>query len=84
MLSHVPSQPATGEFIAGIPKVELHLHLEGTVGPELLARLCAGREGLNGRELNDLYSFSDFEGFLEAYRRVIEMLTELERYSDSP
>ena len=76
VFSSFPKQPATEEFIARIPKVELHLHLEGTVEPELLVRLCAGREGLSRRELNDLYQFSDFEGFLEAYRRVTGMLTE--------
>ena len=76
VFSSFPKQPATEEFIARIPKVELHLHLEGTVEPELLVRLCAGREGLSRRELNDLYQFSDFEGFLEAYRRVTGMFTE--------
>jgi len=80
MNSHGLDQPAGQEFIAGVPKVELHLHLEGSVEPDLLARLCAGRRRLGQRELKSLYDFKDFAGFLEAYRRVIEMLAEPEDF----
>ena len=33
------------EFIEGLPKAELHVYLEGTLGPETLLRLAA-RNGL--------------------------------------
>ena len=72
MDSHDLDQPAAQEFIAGISKVELHLHLEGSVEPDLLARLCAGRRRLSRRDLKSLYDFKDFAGFLEAYRRAME------------
>ena len=76
MISHGSHRPATGDFIAAVPKVELHIHLEGSVGPDLLFRLCNGRESLSRRELNDLYSFRDFGGFLKAYSRVVGLLSE--------
>lgn len=55
-----------------MPKVELHLHLEGTVGPGLLARICSER----GLPPGDIYGFADFGEFLDAYRRVVELLTD--------
>lgn len=58
-----------------IPKIELHVHFEGCIGPELMARLRAGK--LMGREeLDALYSFDDFAGFLKAYSRVMGALEE--------
>lgn len=35
-----------GGFIAGLPKAELHLHLEGTLGPEMMLQL-AERNGVD-------------------------------------
>lgn len=34
------------EFIRGLPKVELHLHIEGTLEPEMMFHL-AERNGLS-------------------------------------
>ena len=71
-------------LIAGLPKAELHLHLEGTVRPEILWQLAeryqsplvaAGREALEG-----LYSTSDFAGFLQAFTTVCQHLRSPEDY----
>ncbi len=71
-------------FIASLPKAELHLHLEGTVGPEALWRL-AQRYGsplaAGGREAVDaLYSTTAFGDFLQAYKTVCQHLRSPEDY----
>jgi aminodeoxyfutalosine deaminase len=72
------------DFIARLPKAELHLHLEGTVGPEALWRL-AERYGSplsgGGREaLDELYCTRNFGDFLLAYKTVCEHLRQPEDY----
>jgi aminodeoxyfutalosine deaminase len=53
------------------PKIELHVHLEGTVRPCTLLELAA-RNGLalpatSEQELADLYRFRDFDHFIEVW-----------------
>jgi aminodeoxyfutalosine deaminase len=60
--------------IADMPKVELHLHFEGSVGPDLLARIAAGGHGVAKGEIERLYNFRNFQEFLAAYGRVNELL----------
>jgi aminodeoxyfutalosine deaminase len=60
------------------PKIELHVHLEGTVGPETLLEL--GRK--NGvplpvetvEELRELYRFKDFDHFIQTWLLVTVVL----------
>jgi len=59
------------DFIRGMPKVELHLHIEGTLEPELLFEL-AERNGVRLRfgsvqELRAAYNFTDLQSFLDIY-----------------
>ena len=68
------------KFISTLPKVELHIHFEGSVGPDLLAGIVGERGVLSGERIRELYRFSDFPGFLEAYRRVNELLSEPEDF----
>ena len=74
-----PGNPGTLEqFIAELPKVELHLHLEGSVEPDLLREL-GKRNGLHtaGWELaafERVYQYEDFSGFLQAFKFVSEHL----------
>ncbi|MBY6196145.1 adenosine deaminase [Vibrio hangzhouensis] len=58
-------------FIQGLPKVELHLHIEGSLEPELLFKL-AQRNGLSipynsPEELRKAYEFEDLQSFLDIY-----------------
>jgi adenosine deaminase len=67
-------------FIAALPKVELHVHLEGSVRPETLLTLArkAGSP-LGQRSLSamaDFYRFRDFPHFVETYVSVCDTLSD--------
>jgi adenine deaminase len=59
------------DFIRGIPKAELHLHLEGTLEPELMFQLAArNRIALPYRDpdaLRAAYDFNNLQEFLDLY-----------------
>ncbi len=72
-------------YIRSLPKAELHLHLEGTVTPETLvelsARRRAGSEPVLSREAAQaLYYYSDFSGFLLAFKAISGQLQTAEDY----
>lgn len=60
-----------GPFIRDLPKAELHVHIEGTLEPELLCEM-AGRNGTPLRfrtveELRNAYHFRSLQSFLDIY-----------------
>src|SRR5262245_3316962 len=55
------------DFIAQLPKAELHLHLEGSVEPETLHELDPATPL---EELRSLYEYADFDAFLKAFGAV--------------
>jgi aminodeoxyfutalosine deaminase len=68
-------------FITSLPKAELHLHLEGSIDPPTLLEL-RNRHGKPGTlaEVQELYRYADFSGFLMAYKTVTEDLQTPEDY----
>jgi adenosine deaminase len=65
-------------FIEGMPKAELHLHLEGTLEPELKFEL-AERNGLelpygSVEEMRAAYAFNDLSSFLAVYYEGMSVL----------
>jgi adenine deaminase len=68
-----------------MPKAELHLHLEGTLEPELKFELAA-RNGLDlpyasAEEMRDAYGFDDLASFLAVYYEGMSvLLTERDFY----
>jgi len=59
------------DFIRGLPKAELHLHIEGSLEPELMFAL-ARRNGVNlpydsVDAVRAAYDFSDLQSFLDLY-----------------
>jgi adenosine deaminase len=65
-------------FIKGIPKAELHLHIEGTLEPELMMEI-AERNSLEQRyksaeELKAAYNFSNLQDFLDIYYEGAKVL----------
>jgi aminodeoxyfutalosine deaminase len=68
-------------FILGLPKAELHLHLEGSIEPETLVELSQRSAApLTLESAAKLYQYSDFAGFLNAFKNVTEYLRTPEDY----
>ncbi len=67
---------ANTEFIHSLPKAELHLHLEGSVDPETLLELSRRHDAtpLSPEQIDALYRYSDFHGFMMAFKAVTERL----------
>ncbi|MES2103959.1 MAG: adenosine deaminase [Pseudomonadota bacterium] len=62
---------ALQDFIKNLPKAELHLHIEGSLEPELMFAL-AQRNGVklpyaSVEEIRAAYNFSDLQSFLDLY-----------------
>ncbi|MFD1146286.1 adenosine deaminase [Saccharothrix hoggarensis] len=67
------------EFIAALPKVELHVHLVGSASPETVLAL-ARRHPRNAvptdeAELRRFYEFTDFGHFIDVYAAVNDLVT---------
>src|SRR5437763_12415400 len=77
MASHSPSR-----FILSLPKAELHLHLEGSIEPSTLLELRQrhGMAGASLAEIEQLYNYTDFDGFLMAFKEVTGHLRTREDY----
>ena len=73
-------------FIAGMPKAELHLHIEGTLEPELAFRL-AQRNGValpyaSVEALRAAYQFADLQSFLDIYYAGASVLQQERDFYD--
>src|ERR1700712_5936938 len=73
-------------FIAGLPKCELHVHLEGTLSPELKLRL-AERNGIDiGQttvaDVEATYEFDSLTSFLIVYYPAMQVLVTAQDFSD--
>jgi aminodeoxyfutalosine deaminase len=55
------------DFLAGLPKAELHLHLEGSIEPETLHELDPAT---SLEEFRALYRYADFDAFLKAFGAI--------------
>ena len=69
-------------FIRRLPKAELHLHLEGTILPATLVELSQRHDSqpLTLAEAEALYKFTDFTGFIEAFKAVTRRLVRPDDY----
>ena len=74
------------QFIRSIPKAELHLHIEGTLEPELKFELAA-RNGLelpyaSADEMRAAYDFDDLSSFLAQYYEGMSVLVTEDDFCD--
>jgi adenosine deaminase len=77
---------ATTDDVPMLPTAELHLHLEGTLEPELAFRLAA-RNGTRLRysdldELRRAYAFTDLQSFLDLYYELTAVLQRPQDFAD--
>jgi adenosine deaminase/aminodeoxyfutalosine deaminase len=71
----------TPESLRSLPKAELHLHLEGAVPAETLLELRRRRgQPASLPELEPIYHYCDFFGFLMAFKALTEDLKSPEDY----
>jgi len=67
-------------FIAGMPKAELHLHLEGSFEPELMFEIAKRNQikidYSNIAELKKAYKFNNLQEFLDIYYTGAKVLTK--------
>ncbi len=73
-------------FIAGLPKAELHMHIEGSLEPELMFAL-ARRNGVaipfdSVEAVRAAYDFSNLQDFLDIYYRGADVLRTEEDFRD--
>ena len=74
------------KFIKKTPKAELHLHIEGTLEPDLLFKL-AKRNKIqipfkNVGEIKSAYNFSNLQSFLDIYHQSTNVLINEEDFFD--
>jgi adenosine deaminase len=73
-------------FIAGLPKAELHIHIEGSLEPELMFALARrNRVEIPFRDVEELraaYSFSNLQDFLDIYYQGAAVLRAEEDFRD--
>lgn len=73
-------------FINGIPKAELHVHIEGTFEPELMFEI-AQRNNINIKyksidELREAYNFNNLQDFLDIYYAGASVLIHEQDFYD--
>ncbi|EEJ60482.1 adenosine deaminase [Lactobacillus johnsonii] len=73
------------EFVQGLPKAELHVHIEGTLEPELKLKLAQRNHVDIGQstiqEVKNSYKFTDLTSFLAVYYPAMNVLeTEQDFY----
>ena len=73
-------------FVRGLPKAELHLHIEGTLEPEMLFDL-AGRNRVelpfeDEAAVRAAYSFTDLQSFLDIYYQGAAVLQTTQDFYD--
>ncbi len=89
MSTPTPAAAWTRAQLRALPKVELHVHLEGSIGPELAMQLATRRgvelpgasEGVEG--LRAAYRYANFQDFIRLYVAISRCLCEAEDFADA-
>ena len=72
-------------FVRGLPKTELHVHIEGTLEPEMMFRMGERNEVElpfgSVDEVRAAYEFDDLQSFLDIYYQAAEVLQTEEDFA---
>lgn len=78
--------PLSNDFITNLPKAELHLHIEGSLEPELMFALAArNKVAIPFASVEDVraaYSFTNLQTFLDIYYAGAAVLKTEEDFRD--
>ncbi|WED22882.1 adenosine deaminase [Vibrio sp. JC009] len=78
--------PEQIDFIQKLPKVELHLHIEGSLEPELMFELAARNKidiPFNSpEEVREAYQFTNLQSFLDIYYQGANVLINEQDFFD--
>ena len=71
------------QFIAGLPKAELHVHHVGSASPRIVAELAARHAGsspvpADPEALAQYFVFHDFAHFIQVYLSVVDLIRDAE------
>jgi aminodeoxyfutalosine deaminase len=69
------------DFVAGLPKAELHVHHVGSASPATVAELAARHEGdspvpADVDKLAEYFTFTDFGHFIQVYLSVVDLIRD--------
>ncbi len=74
------------EFIRNLPKAELHLHIEGSLEPELMFTIAKRNDALlpynSVEEVKAAYQFSNLQSFLDIYHLGATVLQKEQDFFD--
>ena len=66
------------DFIAGLPKAELHVHHVGSASPRIVSELATRHPGAgvpsDPDDLRSFFEFRDFAHFIEVYLAVVDLV----------
>lgn len=82
--SHMIEPSSLTRYAAAVPKVELHVHLEGSILPETLL-ILAKRNGIalpsdTAEGLRKWFAFTDFNHFIQVYITITRCLQRRDDY----
>ena len=70
------------DYIAGLPKAELHVHHVGSASPRIVAELAARHPSAgvpaDPDQLAEFFTFRDFAHFIQVYLAVVGLITDAE------
>lgn len=65
------------DFVAGLPKAELHVHHVGSASPRIVSELAERHPGTvpaDPDRLREFFAFRDFAHFIEVYLAVVDLV----------
>lgn len=79
-------EESLADFVRALPKAELHVHIEGTLEPELMFELAA-RNGVElpyttAGHVREAYQFTDLQSFLDIYNQAASVLRTPQDFYD--